>query len=66
MPKYSNYILDENCPVFKKIKNVEKLEKFKYIVKKDPDKINILNNEETSPESYIKACYKMYDGKKII
>jgi palmitoyltransferase len=66
LPKYNNYILDENCPVFKKIKPAEKLDIFKFMVKKDCQKINLLENDESSPEQYLKICHKLYDGKKIM
>ena len=66
LPKYKNYILNENCPVFKKIKNVDRLEFFKFMVKKDHNKINLLNEDESSPEVYVKNCHKYYDEKKII
>ena len=66
LPKYNNYILNENCPIFKKTKRPERLDLFKYMVKKDFNNINMLNNEESSPTAYINACHKYYDGKKII
>ena len=66
LPKYNNYILDENCPVFKKIKLAERLDIFKFMVKKDRNNLNLLENEESSPEIYVKTCHKFYDGKKII
>ena len=66
LPKYNNYILDENCPVFKKLKFAERLEIFKFLVRKDHKNINIFENDESSPQVYVKACHKFYDGKKII
>ena len=63
LPKYKNYTIDENCPIFKKIKAPDRLELFKYMVSKDPNKINILNEDESSPENYVKMCHKYYDGK---
>ena len=66
LPKYNNYILDENCPVFKKLKSPDRLDIFKFIVKKEHNKINLLNEEESSPDAYIKACHRYYDGKTII
>ena len=66
LPKYNNYILDENCPVFKKLKSPDRLDIFKFVVKKDHNKINMLNNEESSPHAYLKACHQYYDGKTII
>ena len=56
LPKYNNYILNENCPIFKKTKMPERLDLFKYMVKKDLNNINMLNNDESSPNEYIKAC----------
>ena len=66
LPKYNNYILDENCPVFKRIKMADRLDVYKFMVKKDYNNANILSNEESSPNSYIKSCHKYYDGKNII
>ena len=67
LPKNNNnYILNENCPVFKTIKMPDRLELFKYMVKKDSSKINLLNNEESSPEAYIKTCHQYYDGIKFL
>ena len=66
LPKYNNYILDENCPVFKKIKMPERIDLFKFMVKKDINNINILENDESSPLVYIKTCHQFYDGKKIV
>ncbi len=66
LPKYNNYILDENCPVFKRIKMADRLDIYKYMVKKDYKNVNILDNEESSPNCYIKSCHKYYDGKNII
>ena len=66
LPKNKNYILNESCPVFQKIKMPDRLELYKYMVKKDSNNINILNNDDSSPETYIKTCHQYYDGKKFI
>ena len=66
LPKYNNYILDENCPVFKKIKMPDRIDLFKFMVKKDSKNINMLENDESSPLVYIKSCHQFYDGKKIV
>ena len=66
LPKYKNYDLDENCPVFKGIFMINKFESFRYMVKKDPSKMELLNGSDNSPENYIKLCHQFYDGKKII
>ena len=65
LPKNNNYILNENSPIFKKLKNAERLDIFKFMVKKDQNKINILNDDDSSPEVYIQNCHKYYDGKRI-
>ena len=66
LPKNKNYILNESCPIFEKAKMPDRLELFKYMVKNDSNNINILNNDESSPENYIKTCHQFYDGKKFI
>ena len=66
LPKYNNYLLDENCPVFKKTKMPERLDLFKFIVKKDSSNIKILEQDESSPLVYVKSCHQFYDGKKIV
>jgi hypothetical protein len=66
LPKYKNFTISEDCPIFKKIKMVDRLELFKFLVKKDHNNINILENDESSPTEYIKTCHKLYDGKTII
>ena len=66
LPKYNNYLINENCPIFKKLKMPERLELFKFMVKKDHNNINMLENDESNPNAYVKACHKYYDGKKII
>jgi hypothetical protein len=66
LPKYNNYLINENCPIFKKLKMPGRLELFKFMVKKDHNNINMLENDESNPNAYVKACHKYYDGKKII
>ena len=66
LPKYKNFTLDENCPIFKKTKMADRLDVFKYMVKKDHKNINLLDNDESSPIEYIKACHKYYDKKTIV
>ena len=66
LPKYNNYILDENCAIFKNIKMIDRIDKFKFMVKKDRNYINILDDDESSPHVYIKACHNHYDEKKIV
>ena len=66
LPKYKNYILDENCPALKYLYHSDRLNLFKYMVKKDPSKINLLEEDESSPDVYLENCHKFYEGKNII
>ena len=62
--KYKNYTIDENCALFNKCKNPERLQitKFKY---KNSDINSIINGEESSPENFINLSHKYYDDKII-
>ena len=66
LPKYKNYNLDENSPIFKRICLPNRFELFRYMVRKDPSKMALLTGGDTSPETYIKLCHEYYDDKKII
>ena len=66
LPKYNNYLLDENCPVFKKIYSPDRLDLYKYKIKMDPSQLNILNEGESTPEAYLKSCHEFFDGKIIV
>ena len=65
LPKYKNYTLDENCPVFKELYRIGRLDILRYMVKKDQNQMKLME-ENSSPESYIKLCHQYYDGKTII
>ena len=66
LPKYNNYILDENCPVFKKLYQPDRADLFKYMVKNDPSKIKLLEEGDSSPDFYLENCHKFYGNKTII
>ena len=66
LPKYKNYTLDENCPVFKEISPTSRLDTTRFKNKKDPNNLEFLYGESTSPESYLEFCHQYYDGKKIV
>ena len=66
LPKYNNYILDENCPILRKIYNPDRLDLFKCLVKINPEKINLLNEDESSPDFYLQNCHKYYEDKIIV
>jgi hypothetical protein len=66
LPKYKNYVLDENCPVFKVICPISRLDTIKYGLKDNPNPLENLFGVNTSPENYLQLCHKFYDGKKII
>ena len=66
LPKFSKYNFVENCPVLKKIYYADRLDLFKLMVKIDPNKINLFNEPESSPDTYLENCHKYYDKKKIV
>ena len=66
LPKYKNYNLDENSPIFKRICLPNRFELFRYMVRKDPSKIELLNGGDATPENYLKLCHEYYEGKNII
>ena len=66
LPKYNNYILNENCPALRKIHYPDRLDLFKTMVKIDPDKINLFEDDESSPDFYLANCHKFYENKKIV
>ena len=66
LPKFKNYVLDENCPVFKEICPTSRLDTIKYALKNNQNPLETLFGENTSPENYLQLCHKFYDGKKII
>ena len=66
LPKYKNYNIDENSPIFKRICLPNRFELFRYMVRKDPSKMELLNGSDTTPENYLKFCHEYYEGKNII
>ena len=66
LPKYKNYNIDENCPVFKRISMPSRFEVFRIMVRKDVSKLKFLEEGDSLPENYIQLCHKYYDGKKLI
>ena len=66
LPKFKNYILDENCPIFTKVKMPNNLQLIKYKLKNDPNYIKKKINEESNPNDFIKFSYMYYDNKLIV
>ena len=66
LPKYKNYNIDENCPIFKRVCLPNRFELFRYMVRKDPSKMELLNGGDVTPENYLKLCHQYYEGKNII
>ena len=66
LPKFKNYILDENCPIFMKTKMPNNFELFKYSIKNNADTIKRNLNVGCDLDNFIKLCHLNYDGKKII
>ena len=67
LPKFKKYSLDENCSLFKKIKNPNNLQQLKYTLKsKNTDTNSLLNQLGSNPNDFIQLSHKYYDGKNII
>lgn len=66
LPKYNNYILDENCPAFKKLKYPDRIDIIKYRAKNNLNLVEMLNSGECEPNNFIEKCHEYYDTKKIV
>jgi len=66
LPKFKNYILDENCIIFEKTKSPDRLHLIKYKIKNNPNYIKDEIDKPSSPDEYIKLCHHYYDGKIIV
>ena len=66
IPKFQDFVLDVNCPVFRKSRQVTKMELAKYFYYMDEKYKNILNGPENEPEYYLKLCHQHYDNKIIV
>ena len=66
LPKYFEFTLKENSPIFLGTKLPDRLSILKYLSKKDNNYVNILEHDECNPDYYIKKCHDFYDNKKII
>ena len=67
LPKFKNYCLDENCPILKKAKTPDGLQKLKILLEeKKIDTNSLLEELGSNPDQYIKSCHNYYDGKIII
>ena len=66
LPKFKNYILDENCPIFMKTKIPDGLELIKYYEENEEGIIKKKIDMDSDPDTFIKMCHINYDGKIII
>jgi hypothetical protein len=66
LPKFKNYTLDENCPIFAKEKSPDRLQSIKYNIHKNPNYIKEQVDIPTNPDKYIQLCHHYYDGKIIM
>ena len=66
LPKFQDFVLDVNCPVFRKNRQVTKMELAKHFYYVDEKYKNILNGPENEPEYYINLCHQHYDNKIIM
>jgi len=66
LPKFKNFILDENCPIFSKIKFPDRIQILKYYNMKNPNYFKEQIEETSNPDEFIKKCHQYYDDKNII
>ena len=66
LPKFKNYILDENCAIFGKAKSPDRLQMVKLKIKNNPNYIRDEIDIPSSPDNYIKLCHYYYGGKVIV
>ena len=66
LPKFKNYILDENCPIFTKSKFPDRIQILKYYIMKNPNYFKEQVEATSNPDDFIKLCHQYYDGKNII
>ena len=66
LPKFKNYVLDENCPIFINAKMPNNLQLIKYKLKNAPDYIKMKINNESNPDDFIKISHIYYDKKIIV
>ena len=66
LPKFKNYVFDEECPVFSKNMRVDNLQMYKYYIHVDKGSKKMLIDDSSDPDNYIKLCHQYYDGKIII
>ena len=65
LPKMKNYTLDENCPIFAKIKTMDRMQLIKYNVSKNPNYLKEQVEDTSNPDNFINLCHVYYDGKII-
>ena len=66
IPKHQDFVLDVNCPVFRKNRQITRMELAKHFYYTDEKYKNILNGPENEPEYYLKLCHQHYDNKIIV
>lgn len=66
LPKFKNYILDENCPIFTKLKMPDRIHILKYYSKKNTNYFKEIIENNSNPDDFIKLSHKYYDNKIII
>lgn len=61
-----HYILNEDCPVFRKNKQPSSLEMIKYLSGSEKKYVQMLVSKENEPNFFIELSHKHYEGKDII
>ena len=61
-----HYVLNEDCPVFRKNKQPSSLEMIKYLSGSEKKYVQMLVSKENEPNFFIELSHKHYEGKDII
>lgn len=65
LPKYKNYTLDENCPIFCKAKYPDAIQMLKYYLKDNEKYYDEQILKTSEPDDYMKLCHQYYDNYEI-
>lgn len=66
IPKFRNYNIIEENPIFQKCKQPSKISILKMVITNEEDVDDILNSKENEPNEFLKISRRIYRGKKII
>ena len=65
LPKYINYNINENCPIFKGCKQFNRLELIQNMIKRNEDYKNKIKDNKIEPDIFVELCKKKLNSKNI-